>query len=69
MYFKSAVLFSLITSALALPTTVETQPVVKRGILSVQDYADFQVSSGVAGNALAEVKANFPVWSTFFPSG
>jgi hypothetical protein len=34
---------------------------VKRGVLTVQDYADFQVSSGVAGDALAEVNAKFPV--------
>ncbi len=31
------------------------------GVLTVSNYADFQVSDGVAGNALDEVKAKFPV--------
>lgn len=58
MLFKSTVVFSLALSALALPTS----NVVKRAdVLSTQSYADFQVSDGVAGNALAEVNANFPV--------
>ncbi|KAK4038740.1 hypothetical protein C8A01DRAFT_37307 [Parachaetomium inaequale] len=59
MYFKYAVLFSLLASSFALPTTGDRK--VKRGVLTVQDYADFQVSSGVAGNALAEVNAKFPI--------
>jgi hypothetical protein len=32
-------------------------------VLTVQDYADFQVSDGVAGDALNEVNAKFPVSS------
>lgn len=60
MYLKAAVLFSLLASSFALPTASGDRK-VKRGILSVQDYSDFQVSDGVAGNALAEVKAKFPV--------
>ena len=60
MYFKAAVLFSLLASSLAIPTSNGNRK-FKRGVLSVQDYSDFQVSSGVAGNALAEVNAKFPV--------
>jgi len=59
MYFQAALLFSLAASSLALPTT--TSRPVKRAVLSVQQYSQFQVSSGVGGNALAEVKAKFPV--------
>lgn len=59
MYLKGAVLFSLLASSFALPTTGDRK--VKRGVLQVQDYSEFQVSSGVAGNALAEVNAKFPV--------
>ena len=32
-------------------------------VLTEQDYADFQVSDGVSGDALAEVDAKFPVCS------
>lgn len=60
MYVKAAVLFSLAASAIALPTAQDA-PKKRAGVLSVQNYADFQVSDGVAGNALAEVQAKFPV--------
>lgn len=30
-------------------------------VLTAQSYADFQISDGVAGNALAEVNQKFPV--------
>ena len=60
MYLKAAVLFSLLASSFALPTTDASRK-VKRGVLTVQDYSQFQVSSGKAGNALAEVNAKFPV--------
>ncbi|AEO53480.1 hypothetical protein MYCTH_2294851 [Thermothelomyces thermophilus ATCC 42464] len=60
MYFKAAVLFSLLASSFALPTG-SVDRTVKRGVLSVQDYSEFQVSDGVAGNALAEVNAKFPI--------
>ncbi|KAK5468091.1 hypothetical protein LTS15_001064 [Exophiala xenobiotica] len=33
-------------------------------VLTAQSYADFQVSDGVAGNALAEVNAKFPIDQT-----
>ena len=56
----ATVLLSLAASALSFP--ILPSPLHKRAnILKVQDYADFQVSDGVAGNALAEVRANFPV--------
>ncbi|KAL2180351.1 uncharacterized protein P884DRAFT_289768 [Thermothelomyces heterothallicus CBS 202.75] len=60
MYFKAAVLFSLLASSFALPTG-SADRTVKRGVLSVQNYSEFQVSDGVAGNALAEVNAKFPI--------
>ncbi|SPN96868.1 uncharacterized protein DNG_00388 [Cephalotrichum gorgonifer] len=36
-------------------------PVFSADLLQVRDYADFQISDGVAGNALAEVADKFPV--------
>lgn len=39
-------------------------PVVRSkraGVLTEKPYSEFQISDGVAGNALAEVNANFPV--------
>jgi hypothetical protein len=72
MLFKATILLSLAVSALALPATFDTRKAkaaasnataagTAASVLTVQDYADFQVSDGVAGNALAEVKAKFPV--------
>ncbi|SPQ18159.1 9d797eeb-4aa2-4bf2-87c4-a7afad22ca17 [Thermothielavioides terrestris] len=60
MYLKGALLFSLLASSLAAPTANGDRK-VKRGVLTVQDYSEFQVSDGVAGNALAEVNAKFPI--------
>lgn len=61
MYFsKIAVILSVAVSALALPA-LEAPKQKRAGVLTVQNYADFQVSDGVAGNALAEVQANFPI--------
>lgn len=62
MYFKATVLFSLAASAVALPFG---QPNTQKraAVLKASNYADFQVSDGVAGNALAEVQAKFPVSS------
>ncbi|KAF9729270.1 hypothetical protein PMIN06_010867 [Paraphaeosphaeria minitans] len=59
MRFSSSAIVSalLATGALAAPT-----PLTKRaGVLTAQSYADFQISDGVAGNALAEVQAKFPI--------
>lgn len=65
MQFKATLLFSLVTSALALPTATTQQK--RAGVLTAQDYADFQISDGVAGDALAEVQAKFPV-RNYFPN-
>jgi len=61
MFFKSTLVFSLVVSALALPTSNGGLIAKRADVLSVQSYADFQVSDGVGGNALDEVNANFPV--------
>ncbi|KAK7969489.1 hypothetical protein PG996_002068 [Apiospora saccharicola] len=53
---KFAALLSLAISALALPTGE-----VQKRALTARPYAYFQVSSGTAGNALAEVQAKFPI--------
>lgn len=73
MYFKTAFIFSLVASALALPSGVDkrnnhSKGVNRRAVLGVQDYSEFQVSDGVAGNALAEVLAKFPVSQKPTPS-
>ncbi|OAQ60703.2 hypothetical protein VFPPC_14118 [Pochonia chlamydosporia 170] len=46
------------STTFALPTALF--PLEKRA-LEFRKYADFQVSDGVAGNALNEVKAKFPI--------
>ncbi|KAK4181653.1 hypothetical protein QBC36DRAFT_306226 [Triangularia setosa] len=61
MFFKATFLFSLLATSLALPTGIENRNVEKRGVLQVQNYSQFQVSGGAAGNALAEVNAKFPI--------
>lgn len=53
------VLLSLVTTSLSAP--VDKRAAAAAGVLTVQTYDDFSVSSGVAGNALAEVNAKFPV--------
>jgi len=66
---KAALILSLAVSALALPLHLPTPSQKRANVLKVQAYADFQVSDGVAGNALAEVRAKFPVcsWTGFAP--
>lgn len=59
MYIKTAILF-LAASALSLPTAQDAHH-KRAAVLTKQSYADFQVSDGVAGNALAEVQAKFPI--------
>ncbi|KAL2271166.1 hypothetical protein VTJ83DRAFT_537 [Remersonia thermophila] len=61
MFFKAALVFSLLASSFAHPA-----PKAKRGVLSVQDYSEFQVSDGPAGNALARVNEKFPIDQTNF---
>ncbi|KAK1755304.1 hypothetical protein QBC47DRAFT_414200 [Echria macrotheca] len=58
MFIQTAVIFSLVASSLAIPAGNRPS---KRAILSVQNYSQFQISNGVGGNALAEVKAKFPI--------
>ncbi|KAJ9615468.1 hypothetical protein H2200_001543 [Cladophialophora chaetospira] len=61
MYFsKATVLFSIITLSAAGPITHKK----RADVLTTKSYADFQVSDGIAGNALAEVNANFPIDQT-----
>ncbi|KAF2796982.1 hypothetical protein K505DRAFT_406028 [Melanomma pulvis-pyrius CBS 109.77] len=56
MRFSASIILSgLLATAFAAPIANE-----KRA-LTASSYADFQVSDGVAGNALAEVNAKFPV--------
>lgn len=74
MFVKATLIFSLAVSALALPANIDSRKTkgaastaaAGASVLTVQDYADFQVSDGVAGNALDEVNAKFPV-STYLP--
>jgi hypothetical protein len=48
-------------SSKASANTTSTTTASSAGVLTSKAYADFQVSGGVAGNALAEVQAKFPV--------
>ncbi|KAF2122346.1 hypothetical protein BDV96DRAFT_609256 [Lophiotrema nucula] len=57
-FSTSFVLTGLLATALAAPTA---KPHKRAGVLTAQSYAQFQVSDGVAGNALAEVNAKFPI--------
>lgn len=60
MYFsKIAVLFTLAATGLSAP--IEGAERRQAKLLSVQNYSQFQVSDGTAGNALAEVAQKFPV--------
>lgn len=56
MYFSKITILSLIASVMAMPAV----PMKKRA-LEIQDYSEFQISDGVAGNALEEVSQMFPV--------
>jgi hypothetical protein len=55
---------STFLSALSLSSAAFSAPIVKRA-LTAQSYNDFSVSAGVAGEALAEVNAKFPVSTAF----
>jgi hypothetical protein len=60
MHVPTATIFlGLIASSLAVPIRVDK--IKARQAITPESYADFQVSDGVAGNALAEVNAKFPV--------
>ena len=59
MQFRAALTVALLAvGALAAPVEKAHK---RAGLLAQRAYADFQVSDGVAGNALAEVNAKFPV--------
>ncbi|KAI1077117.1 hypothetical protein F5B20DRAFT_281965 [Whalleya microplaca] len=63
MYFtKIAFVLSLAVSALAMPTNGIYRK--QKRALTFRPYSEFQVSSGTAGNALAEVQAQFPINGT-----
>jgi hypothetical protein len=63
MHFSTSLtIFLSLSSAIAAPIKL-TGKRATAGVLSVQSYDDFNVSDGVAGNALAEVNAKFPVSS------
>ncbi|KAH7128688.1 hypothetical protein B0J11DRAFT_276605 [Dendryphion nanum] len=59
MHFQSTT--TIFLSALLATTLAAPAPIQKRGVLTVRPYSDFQISSGTAGNALAEVMAKFPI--------
>ncbi|EPE10363.1 hypothetical protein F503_05458 [Ophiostoma piceae UAMH 11346] len=59
MFFAKTLILAFAVSALALPTG--DKPQKRAGVLTAASYADFQVSDGVAGSALDEVKAKFPI--------
>lgn len=60
IFSKLALVLSLAVSSLAAPTT--NAVVDKRAnVLTFKAYNKFQISDTVAGNALAEVNAAFPV--------
>ncbi len=64
MFFaRAAVILAVAAAAVALPMSADGPSKQKRagGVLTASSYADFQVSDGVAGKALDEVKAKFPV--------
>lgn len=64
MHFSTIALFlGLTASSLAAPVPGSANGLSKRALLTEQSYADFQVSDGVAGNALQEVNQKFPVSS------
>ncbi|CAK7237323.1 hypothetical protein SBRCBS47491_009937 [Sporothrix bragantina] len=62
MYFSKALILAFAASALALPQGVKPQK--RAGVLTATTYDNFQVSDGVAGNALDEVNAKFPIDQT-----
>lgn len=59
-----AIFFSLSVATLAAPIDTIKRASTKAtsaSVLTAGDYSSFQVSDGVAGDALAEVNAKFPV--------
>ncbi|KIW83446.1 hypothetical protein Z517_02691 [Fonsecaea pedrosoi CBS 271.37] len=61
MYISPAtILLSIVALSTAAPTGIGAKT-KRANVLTVQPYSQFQVSDGVAGNALAEVNAKFPI--------
>jgi hypothetical protein len=64
MHFSTPLtIFLSLTGALAVPIKLSKKAAVgtSAAVLKVQTYDEFNISGGVAGNALAEVAAAFPV--------
>jgi hypothetical protein len=64
MHFSTPLtIFLSLTGALAVPVNLSKKAATGTSapVLKVQTYDEFNVSGGVAGNALAEVNAKFPV--------
>ncbi len=63
MHFSTTLTILLsLTSALAAPISLHKKAAKSAaGVLKVQTYDEFNACGGVAGNALAEVNAAFPV--------
>jgi hypothetical protein len=64
MHFSTPfTIFLSLTGALAAPIKLSKRAATgtSAAVLKVQSYDEFNVSGGVAGNALAEVNAAFPV--------
>ena len=62
MYFsRIATVLAFAATALTAPIEEQTEKRAAAGVLTAQSYAQFQVSDGTAGNALAEVMQKFPV--------
>ena len=67
MRFSASVILSgLVAISLAAPIAEEKRAKANAtasagAVLTVRSYADFQISDGVAGNAMAEVMEKFPV--------
>lgn len=62
MFFSKTLILALAAAAVALPTSQQLDK--RAGILKKEPYSQFQVSDGVGGDALAEVKKKFPVWAS-----
>ncbi|KAH8657872.1 hypothetical protein BX600DRAFT_514415 [Xylariales sp. PMI_506] len=60
MYFPTA-LSTLLLAGLVIAAPTPATVGKRANVLTFRPYADFQVSDGVAGNALAEVNAKFPL--------
>ncbi|KAH0832689.1 hypothetical protein AYO21_04767 [Fonsecaea monophora] len=61
MYISPAtILLGIVALSAAAPTGIGAKT-KRANVLTVQPYSQFQVSDGVAGNALAEVNAKFPI--------